>query len=293
MNDASFLFDNIVFPEMLKRLESNDSVKAYKRLKRDFEDFCGKPFLRLNAGDLISFGKHRKTYCTSSSVSLYASEIFSMGYFTEMNAGELLMGTAFEHYKNPFIEAKKHFVRNYIIDEDSIPSPEEINGFILNCNELIKAVSVLILKCGLTSTDICKLNITDMNVDERNNMFIHIKSKRERYVLVPCDVKNLIENHMESFGINPDGFIFQNTRGLKLTVRTLERYYASESSRLGFNYDMKALRKAAAVYMLAGRAQMNELCDALGISTWSGFRYNRCIDRIERFTATQKSTLSF
>lgn len=293
MNDSSFLFDSIVFPEILSKLESNDSVRAYKRLKTEFEEFGGKPFLQLSSSDLISFGNHKKTYNAPSSVYLYVATIASMGHFTEKNAGELLTGTSYEHYRNPFFDAKRHFCYNFVIDEDKIPLAEDINNFIYHCNDMIKVISVLILKCGLTSTDICDLNITSINVDKNNNMYVHLKSNKERYVLVPSDLKIMLEEYMEHHGINPDGYIFQNARDKKLCVRTLERYYAKEAKRLDFNYTMKSLRTAAAVYMLAGKAQMNELCDTLGITSWSKFRYDRCRDNIDLFTTPQKSILNF
>lgn len=284
------IFDNIIFPEFLCNLKNKDSQKKYISVKNAVESLCNKPFLYLTKKDGLLYSKLLLSKYAYNTTCVRLSMLMSLGNFCERTS--LTDNTIFSTYTNPFFDLKKNLKNQYYVDETTIPSPQEINDFLASCNEPIRLVTTLIIKCGLTPTDLIHLKFSALKKNEDKTYISLFKDGYERYVMLPDDALLMIINYITNNGLNNQNFIFCNTRNNPLSLRTLERWYKKECELYNFHYTMQDLRNASAAFMLAGGASKKDVTELLGITKKWNDRFDRCQDRIASFNASDYSVIN-
>ncbi len=284
------LFNDVIFPEFLNNLKNEDSQKKYIAVKNKIESLCDKPFLHLTKEDGKLYCKFLLSKYAYTTTCVRLSMLISLGNFCENTS--LTDETSFTSYTNPFFDIKKNLKNPYYIDENTIPSPKELNDFLANCNESIRLVTTLIVKCGLTPTDLIHLKFSALKKNEERTYISLFKDGYERYVMLPEDALLMIIAYITNNGLNNQNFIFCNTRNKPLSLRTLERWYKKECELYDFHYTMQDLRNASAAFMLAGGASKKNVTELLGISKKWNDRFDRCQDRIASFDASEYSVIN-
>lgn len=279
------IFEKIVFPEIIDSLQQEKSKKQYLQIKNNIEVLSGKPFVELTEEDGRNFAETlKKSGYASSTICIRMAIIRAIASFCEKFDDS--------KYKNPFINLCKEYEMNSYIDESKIPSRSELKTFIDECPPRIRLITTLTASLGLSTRDLTVLKVSDIHIDntskEKNAYLLLRKNAYARYLYLPSDIKEQIERYIQYSGLNPNGYVFFSSVSNKnVSVRTMERWYKSEADKQTFNYTLQDLRNAAASYMIASGADVDDVQQALGLTQQMAFRYNKCVDKIIRCDATK------
>jgi integrase len=289
--NAYELFDSRVFPAFLLTLKTEKTKHSYMNIKNRIELLCGKPFLELTKQDGAYFINLLSAELSNNSLYTNISYIKSIANFTQRTAGEYLHGTKYASYTNPFCNFASDLAPSAFISENKVPSVKEINVFLKKCNDHVLLACSLILKCGLSSSQLTELTVKDL-VTDNGLHYIHVGSHENRYVYVPDDAFSIINSYIFKHGIAQGEYIFSNSVGARMSLRVLQKIYKKETEKYGFPYTMQDLRNTAATYMLAGGAGKQDVCSLLGITDIWGNKYDKCISKARTSTASEYSMLN-
>lgn len=178
-----------------------------------------------------------------------------------------------------------------LITEEQIPSSLEINNILEtikeNKDEKAFLIFSLAVKCALTNSEICKLNIEYIVLDKVSNTICinyppDSRNKISRIIKVPDDVATLLDRYIYANKIT-EGAVFINKRKTRMKLRDSERLIEKyckiclENKTINKKYTLQALRHAGISYMLAGGAPKNAVADYAGITGRWLTRYDRII----------------
>lgn len=175
------------------------------------------------------------------------------------------------------------------LSENMLPSIDELNNLLeltkKNNDNMAFLIFSLIIKCGLTSSEISGLNIEYIVLDINNNICINFPPKKgiSRIIKLPSDISKLIDTYVEANSIY-EGAIFLNKRHTRLKVRDAERILnkyiliGQENGLIKKHFTMQTMRHASIQYMLKGGASEQAVADYTGITTKWMSRYKRVVN---------------
>ncbi|MSS64003.1 tyrosine-type recombinase/integrase [Velocimicrobium porci] len=285
MNNKKFpsiWFIEHIWFEFEQRLKKEDTKKNYFSAIRTICEYLNCDFTEITLTDakayfdLISYGKQSLSKRT---IQTKLAMLRSVGTFIYQNKKRF----GCPDYVNVYTKIKSPDYDNYLHIEE-IPTLEELD-FILEeakDNPMLFLMILLVLRCSLTSDEICRLTPNDICIDGRNIMFLVLEQNgKRRYVKIPDDVKKYLLSYLEQFGCNP--FLFQNQRGGQLKVRTLQNMVRELIDKAGINrkFNLQDIRNASITYMLHGGAPVEQVAEHAGISERWMYRYNKIIEELD------------
>lgn len=203
-----------------------------------------------------------------------------------------------------------NYFRDYIlpdtdktITEDKLPTPAEL-AYLLELSakcgdDTAYLIFSLVLKCGLTSTEICSLKTEYLLYDTGGGICIHFPEKKRisRIIKLPEDISELLRKYLEYHNISV-GCIFYNKRNTPLKIRDAERLLKKyinigiKENKIASGFTLQQMRHAAFKFMLMGGAGENEVAEYGGITTKWMSRYRSVVSENQRQNAADFSTLT-
>ena len=147
--------------------------------------------------------------------------------------------------------------------EENLPTDSEINALLELAADDDTAFLVfsLAVKCGLTSSEISKLDVEHIVIDVQERFCIQFPPSRKtsRIIRLPKDINDLLQTYIEKYN-RIEGAVFYNKHQTRLKVRDAQRilnHYIElgmECQKIHKHFTFQDLRHSAFKYMLAGGA---------------------------------------
>ena len=178
-----------------------------------------------------------------------------------------------------------------LIDEKGMPNSLEINNILEAIKECDDKKAFLIfslaVKCALTNSEICKLNMEYIVLDKTSNSICinypaNSRNNIARTIKIPDDVAKLLDEYIYENNIK-EGPVFINKRKNRMQLRDSERLIEKyckiclDNNKIRNKYTLQALRHAGLSYMLAGGAPKDAVANYAGITGRWMTRYDRII----------------
>ena len=249
---------------------------------------------------------------------------------TKMNSGKLSRSTAImrlsvmkslcdyiKHRKNMAGQVYTNFLRDYtipdsskILSEDEIPTEEEINYLFekgkKNNDDTFVCILSLVVKCGLTTSEICRITNDSIMTEKRGILCIKIRESKKvsRIIKLPSDVSKIMKKYLkkhDNITVCVDStpkYIFFNKRGTNLKPRDAERILKSYVDQgiydkvIKKEFTLQSLRHAAIKYMLMGKLSEDEVAAYCGITSKWLPRYERVVSEGNYITSADYSVIS-
>ena len=249
---------------------------------------------------------------------------------TKMNSGKLSRSTAImrlsvmkslcdyiKHRKNMAGQVYTNFFRDYTIpgsskmlSEDEIPTEEEINYLFekgkKNNDDTFVCILSLVVKCGLTTSEICRITNDSIMTEKKGIICIKIRESKKvsRIIKLPSDVSKIMKKYLkkrDNITVCVDStpeYIFFNKRGTNLKPRDAERILKSYVDQgiydkvIKKEFTLKSLRHAAIKYMLMGKLSEDEVAAYCGITSKWLPRYERVVSEGNYITSADYSVIS-
>ncbi len=298
---ASDLLKNIILPGFLASFKSQKSRLNHVYVINDFMKFSGKSFELCIKDDADSYNKHLYAHLHAN-----GPEKITPGTY----AGKISMLRGFSAYisDNRFVNGYSPIFSHIItaqIDEEleytDMPLLEDMELLFESAKKspMDLLLFTLIAKCGLSTSQICTLKMSDVVYDDRNIPYAIKLRNNSGFCLLYLtdDVVKILTAYTQ---LNHNEWMFINSRGNKMTPRTLQRLvksYTDELSDKLFKKDITVqnIRHMAVKYMKAGGAADNEISECIGVSRPGRIssRYGRVArDEQENNNSVQYSILS-
>lgn len=249
---------------------------------------------------------------------------------TKMNSGKLSRSTAImrlsvmkslcdyiKHRKNMAGQVYTNFFRDYTIpdsskmlSEDEIPTEEEINYLFekgkKNNDDTFVCILSLVVKCGLTTSEICRITNDSIMTEKKGIICIKIRESKKvsRIIKLPSDVSKIMKKYLkkrDNITVCVDStpeYIFFNKRGTNLKPRDAERILKSYVDQgiydkvIKKEFTLQSLRHAAIKYMLMGKLSEDEVAAYCGITSKWLPRYERVVSEGNYITSADYSVIS-
>ena len=248
----------------------------------------------------------------------------------KMNSGKLSRSTAImrlsvmkslcdyiKHRKNMAGQVYTNFFRDYaipdnqkILSEDAIPTEEEINYLFekgkKNNDDTFVCILSLVVKCGLTTSEICRITIDSIMTEKKGILCIKIRESKKvsRIIKLPSDVSKIMKKYLkkhDNITVCVDStpkYIFYNKRGTNLKPRDAERILKNYVDQgiydnvIKKKLTLQSLRHAAIKYMLMGKLSEDEVAAYCGITSKWLPRYERVVSEGNYITSADYSVIS-
>lgn len=249
---------------------------------------------------------------------------------TKINSGKLSRSTAImrlsvmkslcdyiKHRKNMAGQVYTNFFRDYTIpdsskmlSEDEIPTEEEINYLFekgkKNNDDTFVCILSLVVKCGLTTSEICRITNDSIMTEKKGIICIKIRESKKvsRIIKLPSDVSKIMKKYLkkrDNITVCVDStpeYIFFNKRGTNLKPRDAERILKSYVDQgiydkvIKKEFTLQSLRHAAIKYMLMGKLSEDEVAAYCGITSKWLPRYERVVSEGNYITSADYSVIS-
>lgn len=131
-------------------------------------------------------------------------------------------------------------------------------------NQKHKLILSLAYGAGLRVSEVIKLKIRDLNLDELVIHLKYTKGGKDRITIVPDKLQKDLERLMA--GKKPDNFVFENQRGGGLTARTAQAVFAKALKLAGIkkNATFHSLRHSFATHLLENGVDVRYVQELLG-----------------------------
>ena len=280
-------FFNGIWISFSATLRASKTRNDYFTLLCEICDFCKKDFLELEPADGKAFfdslfERNKKGELRKSTISVHFYKLNSICNYIIEN------GTRYNitSFQNPFSSLCDVSFDSFLTKEH-VPDIEMMDKILSMCKadlQLYAAVA-LIVRCALTSSELCKIRRDSIIKDAKGNCGIVFKVHNgERYVKVPEDIINLIDQVISSYP-STDGTLFVNTRGRALSIRGLQRLY-NKYVYFGddeYCYNMSDIRNGSIAFFLAHDAiERDAIADYVDISKGWLIRYANVIPDLEQ-----------
>lgn len=172
------------------------------------------------------------------------------------------------------------------IQNENLPDENELNSLLQlsqsKSDDTAFLLFSLVMKCGLTTGEICSLNMDYIEIDSEQNLYIHFpaKGRNTRTIKLPKDITELMTKYIDDHDIF-DGAILLNKRKNRLTLRDAERILirylnlGEQEDLIHKRFTLQMMRHAAFKYMLKGGASEEEVAKYGGITTKWMSRYRQ------------------
>lgn len=276
--------------------------KNYYNVVKGYIKIVGKEPLNLTFEDTEKYCKYLETRITSGRLSYSTAlmRISVMRSLCEYIRHRLnLSGKNYINYFNEITLAEPD--KN--ISNEQLPSEEELNNLLNTINDSKDSMTFLIcslvLKCGLTTSEISSLEAEYILLDNNNSLCIQFPAKKKitRIIKLPTDISQLVLMYMENNQIF-SGPLFYNKHHTKLKVRDAERLLKKyikqclERGVINQEFTMQTMRHAAIKYMLLGGVGEDEVAEYCGITTKWMSRYRKVVTENTALNCADMSIIS-
>ena len=287
-------FNNMapIWNEYAKTFKRDVTVQSYKSDVIEFTDFIEKDFIDVRHEDVERYyieldSRVRERKLAPSTMAKKIRELNSLSSFI-YNHKETLGVTA--TYQNHFQE----YI--YLVEErseqaNSIPI-DEINQLLTAAENDIQSYCIIsmIYRMGLSSTEICSLDLSDICVYE-NGVYLNVKNRKNK-LFVPEDVYKIILKYLKDKcsdrilvrkgewkstrnSLNEgQNALFFNYRGRRITKKNIFNMMRKTCNRAGITpCSAEALRNSYAFTVNSYNVDSRDLALEMGISEESLKRY--------------------
>lgn len=185
-------------------------------------------------------------------------------------------------WENPFSSIHVESFSEFL-NPNSVPTLKELDIIMeqaKNDNRLYLIFS-LILRCGLSASEVSRLHAEMFQLDGMNRMFLSISSgNKTRRIKIPKDVANVFIKYTEIENIF-SGPLLYNKKKKPLSYHALCDMVRECMHTSGFNYTMQDLRNVSMAHMLKGGATTKEVADYAGISERWLYRYQEVLEELD------------
>ncbi len=205
-------------------------------------------------------------------------------------------------YINHFKEIN-HPDADKTLKEENLPDEKALNYILtrasVNNDDKAFLLFSLVIKCGLKTSEVCKLDVEFIAIDTNDNFCLSFpcKGKLSRIIKLPDDISSLINSYIDTHKII-SGPIFLNRRKNRMKIRDAERLlnkYIDEGIKenvISDKFTLQAMRHAAFKYMLKGGASDDDVAGYCGITTKWMSRYKNVVSSSSELTACDYSIIS-
>lgn len=270
-------FEQSVIPLICKNYKSEKSKHNFILYINNCCQYLNTPFEKIDhslAGNYLVYLKQQVSEGIFSirTARVRAAALARAGSFLESSC--LISG-----YVNPFYGSSYAFDINPTLQPENVPDYAAMERILKSCtDDQLYLILCYALKCGLSTREICNLKISDI-VRSDSGYFISfpLPNAKYRYLKLPDDIAELTAKYLTRFApVNRCGYLFTNSRGLRLQERTLERRIKTYMNSIGLDYTLQTLRNSAVALLLATKdATVGSVCSYFNITpTWI-FRYDK------------------
>lgn len=264
--------------------------KEYWKIIKDYDKEIGHDPLTLTSNEAKQYyeyllNKIRQDKINYSTGVMRLSVIRSICNFIEYYS---------TNHGNKYINYFKDYSlpeQDKMINEQDMPTSQEINSIleVIKENEDDKAflIFTLAVKCALTNSEICKLNIEYIAIDNTNNSICinyppNSRNNISRTIKLPDDIAVLLDKYIYNNNIK-EGPVFTNKRKNRMQLRDSERLIEKyckiclDDHKIKKKYTLQSLRHTGLSYMLAGGAPKEAVANYAGITGRWMTRYERIL----------------
>ena len=163
-----------------------------------------------------------------------------------------------------------------------------------------------VVKCGLTTSEICRITIDSIMTEKKGILCIKIRESKKvsRIIKLPSDVSKIMKKYLkkhDNITVCVDStpkYIFYNKRGTNLKPRDAERILKNYVDQgiydniIKKELTLQSLRHAAIKYMLMGKLSEDEVAAYCGITSKWLPRYERVVSEGNYITSADYSVIS-
>lgn len=286
MGESVFLSQLVkerVWPRYELSLKRERTRRDYYRYVSRICDYLCCDFLCIDAVMAQGYFYHMESRAdgyTPKSLHSMLSALRSFATYIEKNRS--IWGL--DDYVNPFVGV---LVSSYTdnLHMNDIPLPDQVDAILsaASVDTQMYLILLLVLRCGLSVSEVCRLKASCVRQDEAGRFFLEIiknDGKMRRNVKIPTDILPAV---LSFCGECPsDGPLFYNQKGQPLQVRTLQMYFSDlvKSADLGRSFTLQDIRHASIAYMRKGGAEASSVASYTGISERWVYRYNGVLDEL-------------
>lgn len=292
-------FDENIWPAFCSKLKPETALK-YRIIYNEFFEFVGKkPIYLCSTNDAFDYDKWltmreniRKPYASDEGKKLSISHSTHYARISVMRSlcSFIEKLNYYEGFTNPFssivLAADNAEVSYY-----DMPTLEDLDMLLAAAreNQSDFCMYTLIIKCALSTKQICNLKQEHLFEDESGQLVLKLKDGHyEHFIALPLDVTAVLRSYAPPMTTE---YLFCNKWGKPLTEKTLQRNlkkYLSDLQDKLINKDftIQQIRHASIAYMKAGGASDEDVANYLNLATVSNFsRYNKVSNEASSHTA--------
>lgn len=273
--------------EILNNYVSSFTANSQKNYIYSISDCCNfleKDFLLINKEDAYKYAEHlhQKNKAEELSLTTIKNILSQCRLFSDYIAG---------HVKSDFIcpfDQSLEPTKTNDVKINSIPTYEELDEVLKAAKKFSNGLFVIVsmvARMALPSSAILKLNKNDIFLsDDESYMVIRGTSrKKDRSVVIPEDIKSLIEKYLETCPYDTSKHLFFNKRGKALSLRMLDFYIdtAQRKANLKKSFCIRNIKDRAMLDMITNGASVADVSKYTGITPnrvelYSGIRTKNC-----------------
>lgn len=280
------------FSEVLERkcasLKNSRTASDYRRVCESLCRESGKDFLLLDKEDVARyFTLPQAIKRKESSRAAWMRILRSVAKFTDAELGTSTSQAFLIGWQEPSAD----------IEASDLPVPESVDRVLTllrkeNDRQLFLVIT-LVLETGLSTGELCRLNIGNFVLDTKGRPMIRIAPENEDglYRNIPLSIETaalvsetglLLPDGSRRFG---DAFLI-NQRGDRMTERVLQMNLRNACIRAGEQpFTLSSLRNLAVTSMMQGGAEPDMLSYQLGITDNWFFRLNHAVRDLDKSAA--------
>lgn len=239
----------IITQELKLRNYSPKTIKAYTFVARDLYAYFKKPLGNLSEQEVKKYLLNKQDKkLASQTIALCANAINFI--FCEI-------------YKRKNFEKIRHPKKSQKLP--IVLSREEIRQ-IINCIDNLKHKMMVALAygAGLRVSEVVRLKVADVNLDELTLIVRQGKGKKDRLTVLS---KNIIEElKIIMAGRENDDYVFESSRGGKLTEMSAQKVFYSALKKAGIKKpaSFHSLRHSFATHLLENGVDVRYVQELLG-----------------------------
>ena len=259
--------------------------KEYYNVIRGFVKVTGTDPLKINQKDVDIYYNYIENRLQSGRLS-YSTALMRFSVMrTLCDYIRYKKQSEGQEYINYFNKIKLPDIDKTLLPE-VLPASSDLNGLLKAAKDAGDNTAFLlfslVIKCGLTSSEISNLDAESLVIDMNHSFCIQFPSRNglSRIIKLPDDVCELLMAYIDSYHIFK-GPLFLNKRGNRMKVRDAERLLKKyvqagiQKNTIEKPFTLQSMRHAAFKYMLMGGADEKETARYGGITDKWMFRYRR------------------
>lgn len=227
---ASFLWDR------KSQNFSPRTIKFYQEKLYPFRDWCIKEFDEFKSFQQITPFEIRKFLEYLNETNHTPGGI--LAYFRAIKTFLLWFEAEYEpeNWQNPIRKIKTPRVPVAPIIGVSY---EQVQMLIADCDETTpiglrdKAIFCILAECGVRSSELIRLNVSDVDTSDNSLLIRESKSKRPRSVFYGQTTRRVLRKHIKVNCDNPNGALFTSTRETRVKLSGLRQILRRHCIRVG------------------------------------------------------------